>query len=678
MGPAAGPFFAILKLRSTVHPHKAQIDAQLNCRTAPFGIGIISPHIYDMAMVPGSRGFMKPLVALVDLDAFYVAVERDLNPCMLVDKPVLVVQYNPFENSSPEESAPSGSGSGSVGSSCTFGVRTLPFDSNRIISDHNNNGSAIAVSYEARALGVKRIMRAIEARKVAAAAGQELVVVQVPTANGKSDMEIYRRYGRKVVDILRAALPGCPVEKSSVDEIYVELMTPFLKTFIANVGGVDECIRIAGATHIAGSGIGDDAAAKITAAEMRMGFAGHGAKTDAELRAQLNQSSFWTPPTADDTNSDSPSTYALFAAACAAVAQAREKVSVAFEGRLTCTAGLGISKITAKLAGGLHKPNQQTGVYPTTASISRFMRDVPIEKLRGLGGMLGQHLIAHFPTAGLLADAPTQRVVDLIQNAKWAKPHETASRVMKLAKGIDDEAVKERTRASSISTGKTFRGSHGSSTGPLRTFADVATVCDALCRELEVRLEERRSDTGDVPTVMTISLSTLDGKGGSRSGQWPLGAGSSASNSSALAQSLLKRWAKEVGANESNLGITGLFVAANELQSAGVHRQRTLDDHLKNMPPPAETTTKPALDAAPPTVATPSSPTRPQPVPWICIACTLENMPSASRCEACGTLRGGSLPPASTLALHKRPAAKSLSSILGGGGKEKKQAKLRR
>jgi len=79
-----------------------------------------------------------------------------------------------------------------------------------------SNQSLIAVSYEARARGVKRIMLGDQARAVC----PEIVLVQVCIAHKKADLAIYREAGAKTIKIL--ARYG-PTERASIDEAYVDL-----------------------------------------------------------------------------------------------------------------------------------------------------------------------------------------------------------------------------------------------------------------------------------------------------------------------------------------------------------------------------------------------------------------------------------------------------------------------
>ena len=72
-------------------------------------------------------------------------------------------------------------------------MKSLAASDNRIVA----SGSLIAVSYEARAQGVCRIMRGAEAKK----ACSDLVLVQVPTSHGKADLTIYRDASAEIVRV---------------------------------------------------------------------------------------------------------------------------------------------------------------------------------------------------------------------------------------------------------------------------------------------------------------------------------------------------------------------------------------------------------------------------------------------------------------------------------------------
>lgn len=157
-------------------------------------------------------------IALVDLDAFYTQVEALRNPD-LRNVPLAVVQYNPFGD-----------------------LASHTADECRIAND--SNGSLIAVSYPARAHGVKRYaqptpyhipalltsnMRGDEARRLCPA----LQLVQVPTAHGKADLTLYRAEGAKVLAIM--ARYGV-TERASIDEMYIDCTTEAVRRLQANGG----------------------------------------------------------------------------------------------------------------------------------------------------------------------------------------------------------------------------------------------------------------------------------------------------------------------------------------------------------------------------------------------------------------------------------------------------------
>ncbi|KAJ6326471.1 hypothetical protein OIU78_013558 [Salix suchowensis] len=123
---------------------------------------------------PESSDSRTRIIAHVDLDCFYVQVEQRKQP-ELRGLPTAVVQYNEWKG-----------------------------------------GALIAVSYEARKLGVNRHMRGDDAKEVC----PQIHLVQVPVARGKADLTIYRNAGSEVVSIL-ARKGRC--ERASIDEVYLDL-----------------------------------------------------------------------------------------------------------------------------------------------------------------------------------------------------------------------------------------------------------------------------------------------------------------------------------------------------------------------------------------------------------------------------------------------------------------------
>uniref|UniRef100_A0A8C7KEY8 DNA polymerase eta n=1 Tax=Oncorhynchus kisutch TaxID=8019 RepID=A0A8C7KEY8_ONCKI len=116
----------------------------------------------------------KRVVALVDMDCFYVQVEQRLNPA-LKNTPCVVAQYKTWKG-----------------------------------------GGIIAVSYEARAHGVTRNMWADDAKKLC----PDLQVARVRESHGKADLTHYREASVQVFEVMsRFAV----LERASIDEAYMDL-----------------------------------------------------------------------------------------------------------------------------------------------------------------------------------------------------------------------------------------------------------------------------------------------------------------------------------------------------------------------------------------------------------------------------------------------------------------------
>ena len=174
----------------------------------------------------------------------------------------------------------------------------------------------------------------------------------------------------------------------------------------------------------------------------------------------------------------------------------------------SCDAGIAHYKVMAKLASGLHKPSQQTLV--PAAAVPQLLGPLPIPKLRQLGGKFGEQLMSTLgiSTVGELAAVPLPRL-------EAAVGEETAAWLSKLARGQDEEEVKQRMLAKSCSCGKTFRGAKA-----LRTLKEVEHWLLQLGQELEERLAGERQANQRLPQLLTVSIdSAVEKKQGVRQEQ---------------------------------------------------------------------------------------------------------------------------------------------------------------
>eukprot|EP00928_Gymnodinium_smaydae_P056801 TRINITY_DN4011_c1_g4_i1.p1 TRINITY_DN4011_c1_g4~~TRINITY_DN4011_c1_g4_i1.p1 ORF type:complete len:708 (-),score=134.94 TRINITY_DN4011_c1_g4_i1:302-2425(-) len=499
------------------------------------------------------------VVALIDMDCFYCACERVLQPD-LCGRPLVVVQYNPFQ------------GDGSAGDS---GVRSLPPEpatgrvaargSDDILIPTAVNGSIIAVSYEARERGVTRFMRGREALEQC----NELIVVQVPTAHGKSDMGLYRRFGAKVRQIVAEVCgPGASMEKASVDEIYVDVTAPARALAAGDFAAVAMEAAEAG-THVAGKAEGASEAAmgQQTSGPLgRSAFrAGHSGQV---LRAMSDASRAWWTRDAESW----PAGEALLAAGAALVARARAEVTRQLG--FTCSAGVAANKMLAKLCGGLHKPNQQT-VLPAGA-VAELLDPLPVDRLRGFGGKLGELLkrgrpelgIAGFESCGALRKAG-EAVVAQVLRGEWAHPEEKATTACRMASGRDDAAVEQRPFSKSIGGGKNFSGSRGLSRGPLDTYAALEVWVRNFAEDVWARLEEEEEVNERSATQIVVHVSTEAWRAG-RSKRCRLRPGVAAITADAM--NLLRQLTSERPPHQ--LGIVGVGLAGDSFVSASGKAER--------------------------------------------------------------------------------------------------------
>ena len=530
------------------------------------------------------------VVALIDMDCFYCACERALDPS-LVGVPMAVIQYNPFQ------------GDGSAGDS---GVKSYPAEPSaarvavkegKTLMPSAVNGSIIAVSYEARERGVTRFFRGREA----VAKCPEIVLVQVPTAHGKSDMGIYRQYGAKVLKIISETCgDGVITEKASVDEVYIDITIPARRT-LASAACAAEIFDAAAAagTHVAGDAEAADEAergAQPGGVLARNSFrAGH----SGQVVRQIDEASarWWarTPAEWDDDE-------ALLAAGAVVVSRARREVTRQLS--FTCSAGVAPNKLLAKLCGGLHKPDQQTLLAPR--AVSSLLDPLPVDRLRGFGGKLGELLregkpdagMPGFDSAGAIRRAGAPAVARLLRG-EWAHPDEKAEEAWRLACGLDDAPVAERPLPKQVGSSKNFGGRRGNARGPIDTREMLETWVAELAQDVATRLAQEAEQNGRAPTQLVASLRFEDDDGNkwaaARSKRCAL-RDTSAAGVTSTGMQLLMRLAD--GRPKGRMAVTLVALTAEGFESLGADRGALLRMFAAAPPAAASSSAQPPVAAA--------------------------------------------------------------------------------
>jgi nucleotidyltransferase/DNA polymerase involved in DNA repair len=515
------------------------------------------------------------IICHFDLDAFYVACERELNPSALLGVPVAVSQYNPYgelrETSSEEVDRrlivrPGGGGGGGQ----------------PVVDNGDANGSLIAVSYEARAASVRRNDRGRDAVKKC----PDLCIVQVPVRHGKADLTMYRDASYRVLNKLVSSIKENPllittnegdaaskirVEKASIDEIYIDL-TPAANAMAERV--INERERLANkdsstrsnSKHsendegyyynnywqeiLSSSGVAccttvggvEDANENARAAnalskdELRRGSrwqvldssseSGGDATTDQGSRAwwQRDLRIEWTDmeirlacgaALASRARSDVTSFFAT--------AKANDDGTTTGNNNkrgeiFTLSAGISSNKTLAKLASGLKKPNRQTLVDPTNPdSLRKLFHPLPIGRIRGLGGKLGAE-VSEKLCASTVGDIAKLSLADIERHYPQSPEDETARFLFNISRGICTEEVSDRTTAKSIACSKTFR--NHLALDPTNE-AEMRRWTGELCEELAERLSLDRKDNHRTPKLFVVSVKLGKENHVSRSSQAP-------------------------------------------------------------------------------------------------------------------------------------------------------------
>ena len=282
------------------------------------------------------------IIAHIDLDCFYVQVERSLNPSFL-NKPVAVVQYNPFGD-----------------------LKTLKGTDNRCLE---TNGSIIAVSYEARSFGVKRGMRGNDARKLCS----DLIVIQVPVNHGKADLSIYRNASNDIVNVLLDKFSTVVIEKASIDEVYLDLTKEIISQ--TNLFSFQEILQdvqlnLDDSLKLAGDDRNELNLQKKDLSKGHSNCESNNENIDIELKHwlfRINNIQSWSME------------YQLYIY-CIKYLQFIRK-TIFQELGFTVSGGISHNKLLAKIGSGMHKPNKLT-IFPAIKVLSVFTQ-MPLTRIPG-------------------------------------------------------------------------------------------------------------------------------------------------------------------------------------------------------------------------------------------------------------------------------------------------------
>lgn len=276
------------------------------------------------------------VIAHIDMDCFYCQVES-VRDETLRGIPMAVVQYNPYD--------------------CK---KVLATDNRKNIG----LGSIIAVNYEARARGVKRIMKGQEARKVC----PEIVLVTVPTYENKANLTIYRDAGALVVKLIQKTVSI--VEKASIDEVYLDI-TELSKNRLSTIeketsGSIQEFVnyvRQRAPSRISGA---DRNEVEKSKKELREGY-----KNENFDNNDFTDFSFLI----DDYSEEDK----LLAVGAIIVNEIREQIKSQLG--YTCSAGIAPNKLLAKICSSMHKPSIQTIMF--RSNIEHIMKTMSIARVPG-------------------------------------------------------------------------------------------------------------------------------------------------------------------------------------------------------------------------------------------------------------------------------------------------------
>eukprot|EP00611_Tribonema_gayanum_P007376 TRINITY_DN1674_c0_g1_i11.p1 TRINITY_DN1674_c0_g1~~TRINITY_DN1674_c0_g1_i11.p1 ORF type:complete len:470 (+),score=140.09 TRINITY_DN1674_c0_g1_i11:38-1447(+) len=186
---------------------------------------------------------------------------------------------------------------------------------------------------------------------------------------------------------------------------------------------------------------------------------------------------------------------------------ARLRAILAAELGMTCCAGVGSSKMVAKLAAELHRPNDQSAILPQHAAA--YVARVPLKKLPGCGHTTRTRLEPLLPPSPCAADllgVPWEALVSALQEEGLGGGG-AAQRLWLAAHGADPSPVSASGRPKSISQEDSYRK------GLVTSMDHVKRELQKLTPDVLQRVQTRLREHGEAPSALRVGVRTRSAPG---------------------------------------------------------------------------------------------------------------------------------------------------------------------
>lgn len=417
----------------------------------------------------------------------------------------------------------------------------------------------------------------------------------------KVSLDPYRRESRKVVAIFNEMCPLGAVEKASIDEMYCDLTLAVRQLILQRYpelarppadspAGLDT--PLPPPPEIDWTDLGNrlptslpDEAPQESPTSAQSGA--DGASSTSSKAPVQGLDSAANGGNAGERIREPAASWTDFALACGAEIILKVRQQVRERLGYTMSAGVAPNKTMAKLCASERKPNGQTTMLP--AAIPIYLKDLPFQKIRFLGGKLGSAMASEWESS-TVGDLWSVTLLEMQQKfgdeSRW---------IYDVLRGIDYSPVIERTKNKTMLASKNVKP-------PIRSSAEAKRWLGILSLELCVRLKEARDESPNLwPSTLVLRYLIPGQTARSRQASFPFVKDLKADHVMSSAQKL---WNESIG-ERIDFEVIVLALGFSGLES-GEQGQRSLEGFFAggaSRPPQGQQAT--SVPAAEPTTRPP-------------------------------------------------------------------------